>query len=47
MHGRWGARATGERMFALWVGSWGTLPDAAVTLRERAEVRELVMADWS
>ncbi|MGW3150682.1 hypothetical protein ACWDG1_39775 [Streptomyces sp. NPDC001177] len=47
MHGWWGARAAAERMFALWVGScsWGTLPEVAVMLRERAEVGEPVRAD--
>lgn len=32
MHGWWGSEKTARDMIAVWVGSWGELPNARVTL---------------
>jgi hypothetical protein len=32
MHGWWGSEATARSMLPVWVGNWGGLPDARVTL---------------
>ncbi|MCZ4506962.1 hypothetical protein O3Q52_01800 [Streptomyces sp. ActVer] len=32
MHGWWAKQATAEDMLPVWVGSWGDLPGARVTL---------------
>ncbi|MCX5598486.1 hypothetical protein OOK29_10075 [Streptomyces phaeochromogenes] len=32
MHGWWAKRPTAESMLPVWVGSWGELPGARVTL---------------
>ncbi|MFF3928302.1 hypothetical protein [Streptomyces hirsutus] len=31
-HGWWGSEAVARRKLAVWVGEWGDLPDARVTL---------------
>jgi hypothetical protein len=32
MHGWWSRESTARSMLTVWVGSWGTMPDARVTL---------------
>lgn len=32
MHGWWASEATARDMIPVWVGSWGELPDARITL---------------
>jgi hypothetical protein len=32
MHGWWTDDATARAMLPVWVGSWGALPDARITL---------------
>ncbi|WP_171109227.1 MULTISPECIES: hypothetical protein [unclassified Streptomyces] len=31
-HGWWGSEATARRKFSSWVGEYGSLPDARITL---------------
>lgn len=31
-HGWWGSRATADRKFVEWIGEYGALPDARITL---------------
>ncbi|MFF4551107.1 hypothetical protein [Streptomyces sp. NPDC001435] len=46
LHGWWDARSTAERMFSSWIGSYGSLPGAAVLLREHAAEGERVVDAW-
>lgn len=32
MHGWWGSERTARDMIPVWVGSWGELPDARISL---------------
>jgi hypothetical protein len=34
MHGWWAREATARSQVAVWVGSWGELPGARITLRD-------------
>ncbi|MFJ2719383.1 hypothetical protein [Streptomyces sp. NPDC087437] len=34
MHGWWGSEATARRKFTSWVGEYGSLPDARITLTD-------------
>ncbi|MFE4574085.1 hypothetical protein ACFRLW_21125 [Streptomyces sp. NPDC056728] len=36
MDGRWDAPATAERKFLSWIGSYGSMPGAHITLAEQA-----------
>jgi hypothetical protein len=44
MHGWWWSEATARRKFPSWVGGYGTLPDARVTLVDE-ETGE-TLASW-
>ncbi|MGW3148899.1 hypothetical protein ACWDG1_30340 [Streptomyces sp. NPDC001177] len=46
LQGWWDGRLTAERMFASWIGSYGSLPGAAVVLREHATEGERVLDAW-
>ncbi|MGW7387044.1 hypothetical protein [Streptomyces sp. NPDC054794] len=46
MQGWWDVRSTAERMFASWIGSYGSLPGATVVLREHAAEGERVVDVW-
>jgi hypothetical protein len=46
MQGWWDDRLTAERMFSSWIGSYGSLPGAAVVLREHAAEGERVVDAW-
>lgn len=44
MHGWWGSETVARSQYATWIGSWGELPDARVTLTDE-EAGE-TLADW-
>ncbi|MGW4822495.1 hypothetical protein ACWEP4_26765 [Streptomyces sp. NPDC004227] len=44
MHGWWGDRATADRKLAGWVGEYGALPAARITLFDEETGEEL--ASW-
>jgi hypothetical protein len=46
MQGWWDDRSTAERMFSSWIGSYGSLPGAAVVLREHAAESEQIVDAW-
>ena len=41
MHGWWELEATARGMLPVWVGSWGDLPDARITLVDEETGEEL------
>jgi len=44
MEGWWGVEATARDQLAVWVGSWGELPDARVTLVD--EETGTLLTEW-
>ncbi|MGW4825383.1 hypothetical protein ACWEP4_42560 [Streptomyces sp. NPDC004227] len=44
MHGWWGSEPTARRKFTSWVGEYGTLPDARITLTD--EDTDTVLIVW-
>jgi hypothetical protein len=44
MQGWWSLEATARDQLAVWVGSWGTLPDARITLVD--EETDVVLTTW-
>jgi hypothetical protein len=44
MHGWWAREETARDMLPVWVGNWGDLPDARVTLVDEADGR--VIHSW-
>lgn len=44
MHGWWGSEQTARDMIPVWVGSWGELPGARVTLVD--EETGTVLTEW-
>jgi hypothetical protein len=44
MHGWWPVEATARDQLPVWVGSWGTLPDARITLVD--EETGVVLTEW-
>lgn len=43
-HGWWASESTARRKLAAWVGQWGDLPDARVTLVD--EETGTVLTSW-
>lgn len=47
MHGWWSSRATADRKYRSWIGSYGSMPGARIVLAERLEGdREQVLKSW-
>lgn len=47
MHGWWSDLDTAERKFASWIGSYGSMPGARITLVERLDGGdEQVLKSW-
>ena len=44
MHGWWAQEATARDLLPVWVGSWGSVPDARVTLVD--EETGSVLTTW-
>ncbi|MFF0166863.1 hypothetical protein [Streptomyces prasinus] len=43
-HGWWGSEAIARGMLPIWIGKWGELPDARVTLTD--EETGTVLTTW-
>jgi hypothetical protein len=46
MNGWWSKQPTAEHQYLSWIGSWGSIDGARITLAERTDDGERVIASW-